>query len=139
MTTSPSIVSPEAIDGSFVPVGRESVGSVEIDGEVVLLDGATGTLRNLDPVGGVVWGCLDAPGPIDEIVADLCEEFGADRHTVRNDVLELMRALGREGLLQGVATDQPIDGHEGHEHAAALPATESDAEKPRFLEEPVSS
>ena len=139
MTTTPSIVSPEAIDGSFVPVGRESVGSVEVDGEVVLLDGATGRLRNLDPVGGVVWSCLDAPGTIDEIVSDLCEEFGADRATVRDDVLELMRTLGREGLLQGVATDSPVDDHDGHDHRPASPATESSAEEPRFLEEPVSS
>lgn len=139
MTATPPVVSPEAIDGSFVPIGAESVASVMIDGEVVLLDGVTGTLRNLDPVGGVVWGCLDAPGTIDEIVADLCDEFGADRATVRGDVLELMRALGREGLLQGVATDDAVDGHEGHDHASTSPGTESGAEKPRFLEEPASS
>ena len=140
------MVSPETIDGSFVPVSCPSVASVVVDGEVVLLDGSSGTLRNLDPVGGVVWGCLDAPGTIDEIVADLCEEFGADRETVRADVLELMRALGRDGLLQGVSTGAGDNGHDhdGHDHGALSgqatePATESVAEEPRFLEEPPSS
>ena len=135
------MLSPEAIDGSFVPVGRESVASVEVDGEVVLLDGATGRLRNLDPIGGVVWGCLDAPGTIDEIVADLCEEFGADRATVRDDVLETMRALGREGLLRGVEPERPdAPDHDGHDQGAtAGAATESDAAEPQFLHEPPSS
>ncbi len=139
------MLSPEAIDGSFVPVGSRSVASVEVDGEVVLLDGSTGKLRNLDPVGGVVWGCLDAPGTIDEIVSDLCAEFGADHDTVRNDVLELMRALGRDGLLQGVSAEghdgHDHDGHDGHDHAApgGPQPVESEAAEPRFLEEPVSS
>ena len=144
MTATSSVVSPEAIDGSFVPVTSPSVASVVVDGEVVLLDGSTGTLRNLDPVGGVVWGCLDAPGTIDEIVTDLCSEFGADRDTVREDVLELMRALGRDGLLQGVASSRTgdehdhdsHDSHDGHDHRAA---PENAAEEPKFLEEPVSS
>ncbi len=141
MSTSPPVLTPEDIDGSFVPVGSQSVASVDIDGEVVLLDGSTGTLRNLDPVGGVVWGCLDAPGTIDEIVSDLCAEFGADRDTVRNDVLELMRALGREGLLQGVSAAGHHAGHDGHGHAApAGPSPfEREAGEPRFLEEPPSS
>ena len=144
MTTSPPVVSPEAIDGSFVPVSRESVASVEIDGEVVLLDGNTGTLRNLDPVGGVVWGCLDAPGTIDDIVSDLCAEFGADPDAVRRDVIELMRTLGREGLLEGVSAWDAGDAgnrhheHDGHDHAASA-VTEPPAGEPRFLEEPPSS
>jgi len=115
------------------------VASVEIDGEVVLLDGSSGVLRNLDPLGGIVWSCFDSSGTIDEIVADLCAEFDADRDAVRNDVLELARALGRDGLLRGVAAPDPADGdqdhagHAGHDHAAAGPA------EPRFLVEPPSS
>ena len=136
MTATPAAVSPEAIDGSFVPIGGESVASVVIDGEVVLLDGVTGRLRNLDPVGGVVWGCLDATGTIDEIVSDLCAEFGADRDTVRADVLELMRALGREGLLRGVSVG---GGDDGHDQEASPAASDIEVDEPRFLEEPVSS
>ena len=140
MSTAPPTLSPDAIDGSFVPVGRETVASVEIDGEVVLLDAASGVLRNLDPVGGIVWGCFDTTGTIDEIVSDLCEEFGADPATVRNDVLELVRALGRDGLLEGVASPHPIS-HEGHGHddEPESPAGQSDAAEPQFLLEPPSS
>lgn len=164
MTTIPAVVSAEGIDGSFVPVGRDTVASVEIDGEVVLLDGSTGVLRNLDPVAGIVWGCFDATGTIDEIVADLCAEFGADPSTVRSDVIELARTLAREGLLGGVASENPKpgprrdgpagSGHKGHGHGPAAegradclapdPAAESTpvggpASEPRFLEEPPSS
>ena len=137
MTSTPSVVSPEAIDGSFVPVSRDTVASVVVDGEVVLLDGSTGTLRNLDPVGGVVWSCLDAPGTIDDIVSDLCAEFGADRDAVHQDVVELIRTLGREGLLRGVAAA----GDDGHGHAPSLasPAREGAAEEPLLLHEPPSS
>jgi len=140
---SASTVPPEAIDGSFVPAGRETVASVVIDGEVVLLDGSSGILRNLDPLGGIVWSCFDASGTIDEIVADLCAEFGADRDAVRNDVLELARALGREGLLQGVAAAAPdANGHDhdGHDHADDdHAATAAHPAEPRFLVEPPSS
>ena len=145
------MVGPDSIDGSFVPAGRETVASVEVDGEVVLLDGSSGRLRKLDPVGGVVWGCLDATGTVDEIVSDLCAEFGADRDTVRRDVIELMRTLGREGLLRGVS---PPDDHQGHGHShehshddgqgqspapPSSPGTEPAGDEPRFLQEPPSS
>ncbi len=138
-------VPPESIDGSFVPAGRETVASVVVDGEVVLLDGSSGRLRKLDPVGGVVWGCLDATGTIDEIVTDLCAEFGADRETVRGDVIELMRTLGREGLLRGVSVEERHEhghgqGHGlGHGESPAAPATEPVGDEPRFLQEPPSS
>ena len=140
MTTTPAAVTPEEIDGSFVPVGRPTVASVYVDGEVVLLDGSTLTLRNLDPVAGVVWGCLDAPGTIDEIVSDLCEEFGADRDTVRHDVLGLMRALGRDGLLAGVSTPSADSDHD-HDHGRGPggQASETARAEPHFMEEPPSS
>lgn len=151
-TTSPT-VAPEAIDGSFVPAGRVTVASVEIDGEVVLLDGRSGVLRNLDPLGGIVWSCFDASGTIDEIVTDLCAEFGADRDAVHSDVLGLARALGRDGLLEGVAGPAPPDrhdhdghdhdghDHDGHDHDGhdRRAAAAVDLSEPRFLVEPASS
>jgi len=118
------------------------VASVEIDGEVVLFDSSSGVLRNLDPLGGIVWSCFDASGTIDEIVADLCAEFGADPDAVHNDVLELARALGRDGLLRGVAPPAPAgtaDDHAGHDHGHDDHAATADPAEPRFLVEPPSS
>jgi peroxiredoxin len=61
----------------------------------------------LDRVGTIVVGCFDGEGSIDELSADLSEAFGAEQEVVRNDVIELVRQVGRAGLLEGVAEEQP--------------------------------
>jgi hypothetical protein len=90
------------IDGSFVPEARPTVGTVELEGEAVLLDEATGSLHLLNPVATVVWACFDGSGTIDELVADLSEAFGADAEQVRDDVVGLATELAGQGLLVGV-------------------------------------
>lgn len=135
MSTSPRVVAPADIDGSFVPVVPSSVAAVSVDGEVIVLDRVTGTLRNLDRIAGLVWGCVDGSGTIDEIASDLSAEFGVEPGRARHDVIALMRTLGRDGLLEGVASV----GNNLDEQSLGTPATQSDAQGPRFLEEPPSS
>lgn len=95
------------IDGSFVPRRRGAVAIVELDGEAVLFDEATGTTHLLDQVATVVWKCFDGSGSVDELVEDLAAAFGAPRDVVAGDVLELARQAGGNGLLEGVARARP--------------------------------
>ena len=97
----------DEMDGRFVASLRPDVVGVEIDGEAVMVDGATGAVRHLDPIGSIVWQCLDGASSIEDISKDLAAGFKADPTVVTNDVLELVRTLGRQGLLEGVEPDRP--------------------------------
>jgi peroxiredoxin len=95
------------IDGSFAPRPRNNIASVELEGEVVLLlEGARRT-HSLNQTGTVVWKCFDGHSTLDEISADLSEIFGADADTVRDDVINVTREIGKAGLLDGVAEELP--------------------------------
>jgi hypothetical protein len=108
-------ITPELIDGSFVPKVREDVANVEVDGETVVARLAEGSpqLRThwLNAIGSIVWQCFDGSGTLDEIVADLADGFAADIEVVREDVTALARRAGQLGLLAGVREEvpQPVD------------------------------
>jgi Coenzyme PQQ synthesis protein D (PqqD) len=112
------------IDGAFVPRARASIASVEVDGEGVLFDEATGAMHLLSPTATVLFACFDGTGTIDEIVADLAEVYAAPVDVVRADVIEATGRMAEQGLLEGV----------GPEPDAA--PTEEPVAGPRFLEEP---
>ena len=167
MTADTEAVPADAIDASFVPRRRTSVVSLEVEGDVVLLDVGTGHVHHLDPVGGIVWECFDGSGTIAEIVTDLSAEFGADSATIADDVVDVARNLGSSGLLEGVApAPDPLAlgvfGHgpdlcDDHDHdwdpdeptlsshrfvparSHTAPQTRAEAGEPRFLVEPPSS
>jgi len=97
----------DQIDRAFPARPRPDVVGVEIEREMLLVDGATGAVRHLDAIGSVVWQCLDGEATIDEISADLAAGFKADPAVVSGDVLDLVRILGGQGLLDGVDPDLP--------------------------------
>ena len=87
------------ITGAFAPNRNRTVASREIGGGAVLLDGATGTLLELNPFASIVWSCLDGATSIDELVTDLSREFRASPTRVRRDVVHLVHELHTSGLL----------------------------------------
>ena len=89
-----------AIDASFVPVVAASVASVEVDGEAVLLDEATGSLCLLDPVATLAWSCFDGSTAVGDVAADLAAGFAADADEVLADVVGLARRLADQGMLE---------------------------------------
>jgi hypothetical protein len=92
---------------AFVAVPRPSICSLELDGEMVLLDEATGRSHVLNPTGSMVWRFLDGSGPIAELIADLADAYETDPAVVEADVMELIRSLGGHGLLEGVRPTAP--------------------------------
>jgi bifunctional enzyme CysN/CysC len=86
---------------SCVPVRQSSVIGAEIDGELVLLDTASGALHVLNPVAAAVWGELDGVRPVEAIVADLSVETGEDVARVGADVTDFLERLANTGLLSG--------------------------------------
>jgi len=123
------VIAPAEIDRSFVPRPRADVAFVELDGEAVLAatagDDGQLLIHWLNPIGTIVWQCFDGAASLDELIADLVEAFGADPDVVADDVVELSRALGRTGLLDGVIAQVSFgSGGDGYEPEGAPLGTE---------------
>jgi hypothetical protein len=86
----------------FVAARSERAHTVEVDGEAVVLDEATGRLHLLNTTGALVWRCFDGESSIGEIVSDISDAINLPRDAVLADVLAITRQLGEEGLLAGV-------------------------------------
>lgn len=97
---------------ALAPRLRPGVGSAFLDDEGVLLDPATGASHLLDRPAALVTRFLDGESTLGEIAFDIADVLGVDREQVEADVVALVRALGEQGLLDGVARDP----HAGHAH-----------------------
>jgi hypothetical protein len=97
------------VDASFAPARAESVYTVEIDGEAVLLDEAVNRLHLLNATATLVWRLLDGDVSIGEMARELSEELATPYDTVLDDTLAIVRNLAEEGLLAGVAATGSIE------------------------------
>ena len=136
-------MSPDAIEGTFVPVARSGVASVELEGEGLLYDEERGSWHLLSPTALIIWQCCDGSGSLDELTQDLANAYETDLETVRMGTLEAVRQLGREGLLDGVQGDLPeLDPHRTRDHGNLgthdQPVADEPDEGPRFLPVPPS-
>jgi hypothetical protein len=59
-----------------LPRPARSAAAVEVDGEPVVLDKATGSLHVLNDVGAEIWLRLDGAHTVSALVAELSETFG---------------------------------------------------------------
>jgi DNA-binding CsgD family transcriptional regulator len=53
----------------------------------------------LTPTGAEIWDALVEGKPLEEIVANIAEEYGIDTETIRKDVLGLIEKLAQLGLV----------------------------------------
>ena len=106
MTDVHAVVAPDDIDVGFVPQLSQNLVAMEVGAETVLL-GDYGQALVLNPTAGLVWRFLDGETALADLIDDFSEVLDVDRDTVRTDIVDFVRTLGRNGLLQGVA--EPID------------------------------
>lgn len=97
-------MTPDQLEGSFVPIVGGSLTPVDIGDERVLLDGWNAALV-LNPSGVLIWDRLDGARSLADVADDLAESTGADRDSILDNVVAFARELGRLGLLEGVAVD----------------------------------
>lgn len=71
----------------------------ELDDDLVVFDDVTGTLTRLNRQAALVWRLLDGTTSLADIGAALAEATGAPAAAVVRDVVEVARALERDGLL----------------------------------------
>ena len=102
-----------SLDAEFAPARAASVYSVEIDGEYVLLDEREDRLHHLNPTASLVWSCFDGEASVRDLARDISRELGLSFELVLADTVRIVRELGAEGLLDGVAVDErPVPGAE---------------------------
>ncbi len=112
------------VDLSLMAARRPTVTGVELDGETVLYDEATGRVHHLNHQAALVWMFLDGETRLAELTADLATAFQVDPAIMGEDVLTLARRFVDEGLLAGLGPEpDPVS---------------SDPDPPRFLGEPPS-
>ena len=83
-----------------------TVHAVEVDGELVLYDSATGRAAHLDAKASLIWQVLDGTVTVDELVGDLSDVFDADPRVVQSDLEAMLAELHELGYL---ISDRDVD------------------------------
>ncbi len=77
----------------------DSVHTRTFDGELVILDLAHGEYFALDPIGSRLWIALEQGKSIDQLAAEIVQEYEASPETVAADLRFLLDELIERGLL----------------------------------------
>lgn len=78
----------------------ESISCSEVDGELVILDAASGIYFGLDGIGARMVAVLQASANLEEAAATLAQEFDAPPEKLREDLQALGQTLLAKGLVQ---------------------------------------
>lgn len=81
------------------PLRAEHVVARTMEGEAVLLDLNSEEYYSLNEVGSRVWELADGQHSVGDMVDAIVTEYEAERAQVREDVLDLLDELSREGLV----------------------------------------
>jgi hypothetical protein len=78
----------------------DSLSSVDVNGESVILNVDSGTYFGLDGVGARIWSLLESPVTYGELVRVVLNEYEVDRDTAESDIADLVRELEQKGLVE---------------------------------------
>lgn len=81
-------------------VRRPQVINQTIDGEVVIINFATGHYYSLMGTGAEIWHSIERTVSVHRIVAALAHHFKAPRETLESAVVRFLDELQREGLIE---------------------------------------
>ena len=94
---------------AFTPLMRDGLAAVVAGGEAVVVDERTGRLHRFNATGTAVLASIDGQTPVDDIVDELSASFGVDPGVIVGDVVALLVELRDAGLLDGVASEAPVE------------------------------
>ena len=95
------------IDPGACPKRRERVLKKRVSDTSVLLDIETGQYYKLNDTGDQIWDLSDGTRPVSEIVAAICQGFDAEPGSIESDVLDFLKDLTSEGLVDAGDSDAP--------------------------------
>jgi PqqD family protein of HPr-rel-A system len=82
------------------PKTKEGLAVVELDGEAVIYDEATGNLHHLNPTATIVFSLCDGSATVKEIAAEISAAFGVETSQVEVEIRSLLKEFRREELLE---------------------------------------
>jgi hypothetical protein len=86
-------------DDSIVVIAPDQV-ACDLQGELLILNTASGVYYGLDPVGKRIWSLLREPHRVSAIRDVLLEEYNVDRERCDRDLQALLKDLVRNGLVE---------------------------------------
>jgi hypothetical protein len=84
---------------SLVTVTADQI-ACEMQGELLILQTASGVYYGLDPIGKLVWSLMAEPKRVGGIRDVLLAEYEVDRGTCTRDLLVLLEELARKQLIE---------------------------------------
>src|SRR5947207_8545449 len=87
------------VDAGMIVQRTPGVTSEVVEGQAVLIAPAGKEVITLNPVGTLVWGALESPRAVQEVVDELLPRFtGVERQELEEDVLGFVDELRRSEL-----------------------------------------
>jgi len=71
----------------------------DLDGEKAMLNIQKGKYYVLDPIASRVWGLIEHPCAVRDLVVTLVEEYDVEEKKCQNDVLSFLNELYAKGLV----------------------------------------
>ncbi|MCI0440307.1 MAG: PqqD family peptide modification chaperone [Chloroflexi bacterium] len=88
------------ITGTSAPRVAKDALSADLGDEVVILNVSKGVYYGLENVGYLIWKLIERRHTVGEIALAIVSEFDVDFEQCKRDVIELLKELEREGLIE---------------------------------------
>ena len=73
--------------------------TADMDGETVMMSLDTSKYYNLGKMGSVIWGMIENPTPVGEIVSSLMKKYDVPREQCESEVTAFLEDMRRERLI----------------------------------------
>lgn len=83
---------------SIIERSKEVIAS-EVENELVMMSLQNGKYYGIDSIGGDIWKMVETPLKVSEICERLMKEYNVDASTCEVDVIEFLKQLGEQGLI----------------------------------------
>ncbi len=90
----------EQLDDQTIVVATNDSVHCELEGESIILSMKDGVYYGLNLVGHSIWQLIQEPRSIADVVARLLEEYDVEPEQCRQDLIELLRDLHKNGLVE---------------------------------------
>ena len=65
----------------------------EVDGELVMMNIETGSYASMNETGKSIWGLIEEPKTVDDVLTALIVEYDIDRQTAETEVISFIKKL----------------------------------------------
>jgi hypothetical protein len=65
----------------------------EVDGELVMMNIENGSYASMNDTGKSIWGLIEEPKTVDEVLTALIVEYDIDRQTAETEVISFIKKL----------------------------------------------